>query len=141
MNILLDECDQHLLDSHNWNVTDRGYVYAWHDDRTIYLHRMVIDAREGETVDHINHNPADNRRQNLRIATQSQQNFNRRPQAGHSSKYKGVGAEKGKWSAYIQINGKKRRLGMFKTEREAALAYNKAAKELAGEFALLNMVA
>jgi hypothetical protein len=105
-------------------------------------HHLAWALHYGEFVpvdmelDHINHNPSDNRIENLRIATSSQNKRNRRAFKGKSSKYKGVSLNKpsGKWSAYIRINGVMKNLGSFKTEEDAYAAYCAVAKELHGDF-------
>ena len=77
----------------------------------------------------------------LRIATRSQNSANKpKSKRKASSIYKGVSKEHGrnKWRASIRVNYEYRHLGSFDTEREAAIAYNKAALEAWGEYALLN---
>jgi hypothetical protein len=118
------------------------------------MHRIIIAAPPGVEVDHRNHNGLDNRRSNLRLATTLQNAGNRRKQrVTHSgglpsSQYKGVtlasrfcgkGSDwrlraKYNWVAVIG----KQLLGYFTDEIQAALAYDEAALELYGEFALLN---
>lgn len=92
------------------------------------LHRIIMSAALGEIVDHINGNPLDNRRCNLRIVSSTINNQNaKKRRDGVTSSYKGVHlAEMGKWKAQIQIKGKKKSLGTFRTEKEAAEAYNNA---------------
>jgi hypothetical protein len=95
-----------------------------------------------EQVDHINNVRDDNRILNLREATSFENQCNRKPQVGCSSKYKGVSYKKQdcKWQAQIQINYKNIYLGLYHNEEEAALAYNKAALEHFGEYAKINDV-
>lgn len=91
--------------------------------------------------DHINHNGLDNRKANLRPATRAQNSYNRKKYANNSySKYKGVSFKKKgqKWSAQISINNKMKFLGYFHREKDAAKAYDAAARKLHGEFASLN---
>ena len=111
-----------------------------------WLHREIMGNPEGLVVDHINGNPLDNRKSNLRICTQSQNARNvSKTIRKTSSIYKGVyyaERNKNKWQAYIGGQNKTKRinLGSFKTEKEAALAYNKAALEIYGEFANINII-
>lgn len=121
-----------------------GYWCVMVEGKQELLHRVVMDLPAGCTVDHKNNNKDDCRKENLRVATYSQNNCNvgkklfmRTP----TSKYKGVYKYKDRfypWWAYIKFEGKRKSLGYFKTEIEAAEAYNKAAKELHGDFAKLN---
>lgn len=105
----------------------------------LYMHWLLM----GKYVDHINHDGLDNRKQNLRFATQSQQNMNHRRRTDNKSGSKGV-SELGesnksinRYMASIWL-GKNIYLGTFQTKEEAAAAYDKAAVELFGEFAFLN---
>ena len=88
-------------------------------------------------TDHRNGDGLDNQRHNLRPATNSQNNHNRGPAIGRSSSYKGVHWHKGcrKWQASIRIDGKRRHLGLFASEEDAARAYAEAALEVQGEYA------
>jgi hypothetical protein len=92
-----------------------------------------------ECIDHINGDKLDNRIENLREATKAQNNRNVGSKGG-SSKYCGVAwcKSKNKWEAYITFNRKKKHLGRYSEEIDAAMAYNKAAIEMFGEFAKLN---
>jgi hypothetical protein len=94
---------------------------------------------EGLLVDHKNHDTLDNRRCNLRICTRSQNQANalKRP----NSRFKGLKRAGKKWKAEIQCDKRTYSLGTFDNEIQAALAYNKKAMELFGEFACLNKVA
>lgn len=106
-----------------------------------YLHRYLLDAPSGIEVDHKNGDGLDNRRENLRLATKTQQRQGyRRPKTGTTSKYRGVSRWNGydKWQAEISFNKKKIRLGGFDKEEDAARAYDKKARELFGEFASPN---
>lgn len=113
--------------------------------KTQLMHRFIIDAADGQIVDHINRDTLDNRKSNLRIATESQNQANRvsvfRP--GKASRYKGVSRSlslKNPWQASIRANGKQYNLGLFPTEEAAAMAYDSAALDRFGEFARINNV-
>lgn len=115
----------------------KGYMVAVVDGKMYRVHHLVWMYHNGyfaEELDHINRVRDDNRIENLRVCTHSQNLGNSRPRV---HKYKGVTLCKttGKWRA--QLNG---HLGRFDTIEEAALAYNMAAIDHYGEFANLNQV-
>jgi hypothetical protein len=123
----------------------RTYVVRFVDTpkgtKLISLHREITNAPPGKLVDHRNNIPFDNRMDNLRFATRSQNGCNCRiDKSKTSSKYRGVRFIKKsrRWAANIRINGKKVWLGSFKNEIDAALAYDKAARKYHKEFARLN---
>jgi hypothetical protein len=110
--------------------------------KTVFLHnvigqRMFGQVPKGMFVDHIDHDPMNNCRENLRLATKGQNMANSRKIKAKSSRYKGVSfiTSKGKWKAEITPNGKRIHLGYFDIESEAGQEYAKAAKKYFGEFA------
>jgi len=108
--------------------------------KRIFMHRLIMDTPAHLVCDHINHDGQDNRKQNLRNCTITQNNANSRSARGASSKYKGVSWNKKrqKWAAYIKKDKKQTRIGFFEDEVEAAKAYDLKAKELFGQYAQLN---
>ncbi len=105
------------------------------------MHNLIMCPPEGLYVDHINGNGLDNRRSNLRIVTKQQNTFNSAHKGG-TSKYKGVCLEKesGMWKAYITKDGKKKSIGRFALEDDAARAYDNEAISLFREHAKLNFL-
>lgn len=115
--------------------------------KTAYVHRLVAEAFIPEftpdcTIDHKDRNPKNNRLDNLRICTTSENCINRPIKEIAQGKYKGIWICKrtNSWGSTIQKDRKKYFLGRYKTQEEAALAYNNKALELYGEFALLNNI-
>jgi len=144
--VLVDD-DMEYLKYKAWQLNASGYVGRMtreNDKRFMLLmHRVVMNAPKGVEVDHINGNLLDNRRENLRLVTRSQNNMNRHvKKSGTTSQYKGVCYRHipKRWKAYIKINRKQIHLGYFSTEKDAALAYDSAAKKYFGEYACLNFV-
>ena len=91
-------------------------------------------------LDHKDRNPLNNNKANLRPCTHQQNIFNCRKRSDNTSGLRGVSwsKERKKWHAQITFNGKCVALGRYETRNEAAEAYNLKAKELFGEFAVLN---
>jgi hypothetical protein len=109
--------------------------------RVIWMHRQVANPPDDLLVDHINHNGLDNRRSNLRFATDSTNQQNARKSITKTtSRFKGVDFVKatGLWRARISVAGKRIFLGSFTSELDAALTYDEAARKFFGEYACLN---
>lgn len=145
---LISPQDLPILELYAWKVNKQlpaPYVTAnprWKSPM-LYLARVIMQAPKGIEVDHRNNDVLDNRRENLRFATRSQNNRNRRVNRNNKSGYKGVSVDKrcpDRWQAAIYVAPKQIRLGSFSTPEAAALAYNRAALKYYGEFARLNEV-
>lgn len=140
---MVDERDNEALSQYKWHLHSCGYAcraVSRGGRRTILMHRQILTAPTGIEVDHINRDRLDNRRQNLRLATHSQNHMN---QAVRVGRFKGVHPNQtgGKpWIAMIGLDGRAMRIGAYQTEAEAAKAYNQKAIELFGEFARLNEI-
>lgn len=129
-----------------WQAHYEGNV--WYATRSVKLprpallrmHRMILSAPDGVPVDHINRNGLDNRRENLRLCTQSENMANRGPEKDNALGLKGVSWDKvnKKWRAQIRWHGKSKAIGRYNSPEEAARAYDAAARELHGEFAWTN---
>ena len=123
------------------------YAIGKYKNKNVYLHRFIMKLLEGDSkiiVDHIDKNGLNNKKENLRLCTQAEnlRNSEKRKSKKQTSIYKGVEWKKdrNKWRCRIKYNYKSIHLGTFEDEKEAALAYNKKAKELFGEFASLNIL-
>lgn len=108
----------------------------------IKLHREIVNAKPGQIVDHINGNGLDNRKENLRICNDSENQRNKRIGSSNKSGYKGVCwiSSRGKWKVYVQVDKKRIHLGYFENLIDAALAYNQGAMKHHGVFAKLNQI-
>jgi hypothetical protein len=136
--ILLDEEDLHFLDEGKWNVTDcGGYLYLMKTGGFPF-HRLVTGAPASTTVDHINKDTLDNRKENLRLVTKSENAQNSMPRANCTSQYKGVFKRGDTYRAYINYKGKRIYLGSTPNEPIAASRYDAAAVYLYGQFAAIN---
>lgn len=125
-----------------WMVKFKSKLYLAH--RIVFYLTHKKDPGDFQ-IDHINGDSSNNCIGNLRLAT-SQQNCaarikTRRKNGQKPSKYRGVkwDSERKKWKAYITHKLKRIELGRFETEEEAAIAYDKASKELNGDFAVFNL--
>ncbi len=137
---IVNAADYEKLMQHKWFVKiSPEYAVRKEKGKTIYMHNEIMEPPSGYIVDHIDHRSLNNSRSNLRLATKSQNCCNQKKKGGRTSKYKGVYRDKrGHWRAKINFDGKTICLGRYKNEIDAAKAYDKAAKELHGEFAVLN---
>lgn len=141
---IIDDWNFDKVNAYKWFIGKDGYVMGYLNQKfsrtmpNVSVHRLIMNPPKGMQVDHKNRDIYDNREENLRIVTHSQNCMNTRKAKGYKSKYKGVrltqrGDKKYWWAAIKGIY-----LGMFKTEHQAALAYDLWAKDMYGEFALTN---
>lgn len=141
--IVVDDSDYHLVAPHKLTVakTPYGvpYAYIFINKKRFSLHRYILGLNIGE-IDHVNGNPLDNRRSNLRIVSHQENMRNQRPHQDSCGPFKGIwwSATCQKWAAQICHKGKKFYLGLFGDPIEAARAYDRKARELFGPFARLN---
>lgn len=128
--ILIDKEDFKSVSKYTWWIKENNYVYTnvtVESKRTsLYLHRLILNAPKGKEVDHINHNPLDNRKKNLRICNKSQNNINKK------NMYSGVNKFRNKWRARIKKDNKEIHLGIFNSREEALKARKKSEIKLFG---------
>lgn len=123
--------------SHNEKFRAAREEGARHERKTILMHRLICAATKGVQVDHINGDPLDNQRKNLRVCSASQNQWNRGVQRDNTSGFKGVDWREShsKWRARIQVFSRMIHLGYFLTAAAAGRAYKAAARKYYGEFA------
>jgi len=141
--VLVDDEDYDYLNQFKWHTLRTKYAkYATthKNGKKPLMHRMILNAKDGEEVDHKDHNGLNNQRNNIRICTSSQNKANRTPCG--KSKYLGVWFRYKNNKKYIKSSIRKHGiyydLGTFCTEEKAAKAYDDMAIKLHGEFANLN---
>lgn len=121
-----------------------GYKTVTLKGKSYRAHRLIWALVTGEWpkdfIDHIDRDRSNNKFTNLRVCTQKQNNINKTPSKNFSSPYLGVCKPRGRklWLAQLQQDGRCRFLGYFSSEVDAAKAYDLAAKEVFGGFAVLN---
>lgn len=141
---IVDDQDFEWLSEWKWCVLKRAncqHAVRRAPDRYVYMHREIVNAKSGEEVDHANLNGLDNTRSNLRKASRGNNMHNVGKRKGEAtSRFKGVCWSKRDrlWVAQSTVNYKNHRLGGFKHEIAAALAYDRFAREQHGAFARLN---
>lgn len=146
---LVDDEDYERVIPHKWwaDLNKKTGVYramGCVNGKKVLMHRFIMGVSDPKiVVDHRFHNPLDNKKKNLRVCNQSLNNANQRKRKKATySRFKGVTWDKArkKWMAKINRESKQCCIGRFNSEDEAAQAYNEKAKELFGEFALLNKI-
>lgn len=141
----VDDEDFEWLNQWKWYASKvRNTFYARRrknkHEPVILMHRLILNILKGMETDHRDLNGLNNQRYNLRICTHQENMRNRKFHQGSSSKFKGCyWVEKDqRWRSQIIFKNEKTNLGSFISEIDAALAYDKVAKQLHGEFARLN---
>lgn len=143
--IVDNEDYERIIKIGNWRLGNPGYAEISTSVNgkavSILMHREIMKAKKGKNIDHIDGNPLNNQKSNLRYATMAQNAWNRKGIDNSSSKYKGVSWAKtvNKWYACIKKHGKNKNLGLYDNEIDAAKAYDAAAILLYKEYARLNI--
>lgn len=147
---LVDDEDFEMINKYKWFAHKEGNTfYAWRHIKKgmrqygmVKMHRQILNPMDHEQVDHVNGNGLDNRRANIRVCSNSQNMMNQKIRSDNSSGFKGVSyhAQNKRWRATINLNGKQISAGCYATPKEAAIAYNRKAIELFGEFARPNVI-
>lgn len=145
---IVDDDDFDALSTVRWVLfkcsptnAENSYVANRTRQGTTFMHRLIMNAQRDERVDRINGNRLDNRKENLRFCSTSENNRNVKVlRKNNRSGYKGVtlARKDGKYVSYIKVNGKTIHIGRFFDIVDAAKAYDSKARELFGEFARTN---
>lgn len=139
--VLVDDDNWHRLSSMSISIDKKGYCHGITKNQTSFMiSHKIIQRIKGLVVDHINNNPLDNRRENLRNVSASVNSYNRVTK--NKSGFRGVSLEHKSvlWRARIKFECQEYLIGRYKTKEEAAKAYNVKAVELYGDAAILNQV-
>jgi len=144
MYTFVDDADYEMVSKYRWFVNPQGYVWAgdysggWRNRKALLMHRLLMATPVGQTVDHIDHNPLNNQRANLRLASYAQNNMNTRLRSDNTSGHRGVYWESRRncWRVCINFEHKQIHVGQFKDKQEAITAYDNKAKQLYGQFVL-----
>jgi hypothetical protein len=146
---LVDDGDYDYLSQWEWYANKGGNTfYAKRNisirgkQTQIKMHRVILQVKEEDYVDHKDHNGLNNQRYNIRVSSRDGNEHNRGKRSNNTTGYKGVVQDKRRvsttYEARITVNGERVYLGRFAAVEEAARAYDEAAKKLHGEFACLN---
>jgi hypothetical protein len=142
---IIDEQDFDKINQYKWNSAYLGksktpYATSSHFGKTVYMHRLVMNAEFGQTVDHIDGNGLNNSRNNLRFVTPSQNLLNTSKRSDNTSGHKGISwcPDREKYQVYVNIDRKRKSLGRYRTLEEAIYVRDRAVKEHYGEFAREN---
>jgi len=147
---IVDVEDYERVSQYKWHIRRSNRSSTYYAARTVFvskynrklvsMHRFIMNAPDGLEVDHINGDGFDNRKANIRLATNSQNSRNKPKRRNTKlSRYKGVKRNgSGRWHAVINYERKRIYLGTFETEEDAARAYDAAARKYHKEFARLN---
>lgn len=136
---LVDDVDYLYLNNFKWYFNN-GYAVRQKQGKKIYMHRVITGSPK-LYIDHANGDTLDNRKTNLRLSTNRQNQANSRMQINNTSGFKGV-YQSGtrRWRARLFTMGERINGGTYDTKEDAAKAYNRLAVKYFGEFARLNQV-
>ena len=144
---LFDKEDYNLIKDYCWFINEKGYVVAnplqkekEQKHKLIRFHRLILDAHTNFQVDHINHRKNDNRKENLRLVTNSQNSMNRSIQSNNTSGVTGVSYYNDGWNSEIHVNNEKIYLGKFNNIEDAIKARKDAETKYFGEYSYDNSI-
>lgn len=123
------------LEKYNWYLT-LGYAATKIKNKTVRMHRLIMNPAKKLSVDHINGNKLDNRTENLRVCTHKQNTANSKRSKNNTTGYKGVSIDKRTMKYVVKIGNKY--IASFTSLKLAAKEYDRQALQKYGEFAKLN---
>jgi len=139
LKVKYDACDAKLIKSMRWHIHFAGgYAATNRARKTFLMHRLILNAPPTSHIDHINGDPLDNRRSNLRFCNRSENICNRKLNKNNTTGCKGVYRRKKGWSVTIQKANIQIHIGHYTTKHDAMIAYDAAAVALHKQFARLN---
>lgn len=137
---VIDAADVSLVEGYNWTAletkTDVVYACRGNGKKVIYMHREILNPPDDKVVDHKDRDGLNNRRNNLRECSKTENAYNVKKHKDNSSGYKGVTWDKsrGKWKSQLSLSGKNTFLGRFDTPEEAFRVYCEANEKYHKEF-------
>ncbi len=141
---LVDDEDFDLVSRLKWHANKGGETFYAEahclcgSRSPVRMHKLIMGAHHGKEIDHKNGNGLDNRKSNLRFATDADNAHNSRLRKDNASGFKGVSAFKSRWKAQIQAEGRPAHIGYYDSPRKAAIAYDIQAIKHFGAFAKTN---
>jgi hypothetical protein len=144
---VVDDSDYPNLSKFKWSFSPcTALRRISRTNKMIKMHIQIMGKKKGCVIDHIDGDPLNNQRANLRFCFQRENTCNRRKSRNNKSGFKGVvfigkTPRKNPWKAEITKNGKTKHIGVYLTAEDAAKAYDETAKKLHGAFAKLNFTA
>jgi hypothetical protein len=131
ISFLIDKDDYNKVSKYTWYLDGKGHLRTNIGKEGLALHRYIMDAKDGQILDHINRIKIDNQKENLRFVTKRENNINRDIQSNNTSGVVGVYYNKtfNKWHARVTVNRKNIHLGYFKLLEDAKEAREIAEKQ------------
>lgn len=141
---IFDIEDYDLIKKYNWHYVGRSYIGTTigEDHKTLMIHRLLMNVQDiswkDVVVDHINGNIYDNRKSNLRVVTQSQNEMNQKRSINNTSGVTGVYKHQDKWCAHIKVDWKNIFLGIYDKYDDAVAARKAAEEKYFGQYSYNN---
>lgn len=129
---IVDDDSLEQVSKYKWNLNSMGYAVTKINGQTTLMHRLIVGATkdDGKEIDHVSRYKLDNRKANLRLATHSLNMFNRGQMISRNSIGVSWHKARQKWQARVQLQKKRKSLGLFDNRADAIQAVQQARKEL-----------